>query len=89
MCDIVQLLAEPASVPFEEILVRLEDEGSVEQRNAVLLQGLHIVEPELVFDEKRGNKMVAFYPLLGVSWRVGGQIDDFVSEGVVFPDFVA
>ena len=89
MGHVLQLLSKPSSVPSKEILVRLEDQRDIKKRNAVFMQGVHVIEPKLIFDEKGSYEMMPFHPSAGVPWRVDGEVTHLVGQGVVFSDLVS
>ena len=88
MVHCLQLLAEPTAIPAEEITVGLEDKGDIEQWNTSLFQSPHVVEPKLILDEKRGHKMMALHPCLGVAWRISGQIENFISQRIILSHLI-
>ena len=85
----MQLFAEPVAVRFEEEGFRLENQRDVEQGNASLFQGSHVIEPKIVLNEEGRHEMMALQPLFGVKGRVGRQIQHLVGQGIVFAHLVA
>ena len=85
----MQLLAEPTTIGTEEERVGLEDERDVEQWDACLLQGPHVIEPKLVFDEESSHEMMPTHPLGGMTGGIGGKISHFVGHRIVLADLIA
>ena len=74
MTHVAKLFPEPAAIPLEEVLVGLENQGDVIEGNALLTEHIHVVEPELVFDEESRDETAPFHPTSGVPQCVDGEI---------------
>ena len=83
------LAQEPSAVPFEEVLLRTEDGREDIGVYAALAQGVHVVVPELVLDEKDLVGMDCVEEAAHVARGVHGQVADGLGLCVVLTHLVA
>ena len=87
--EAMQLSKEPFPIPTEEILTRTEDGAEQVGGTTAALQLLHVVEPEVVFDEEGYLRLDGLHPAAGVATAVHRKVKDMVGMGIVLPHLVA